>query len=541
MRFATRILLLQLALVAAVVAVCTAVFLVVGVQQLRSESETSALNIARTVAEDPDVRALVAEFSADPGTPDAAQLRGGELQELAAAVADRTDALFVVITDDHGIRLAHPDDDLLGQVVSTPFAEVLAGNEVVEWERGTLGESARAKVPVLPPSGGAAVGEVSVGFERASVFDDLPVLLGSIGLAAAGALGLAALATVLMRRRWERLTLGLQPEELVALVQNQAAVLDGVGDGVVALDEKGVVRVCNAAAARMLDLADPVGRTLADLGLPADLVAAAHDGRAREGLAWGERILYLDAHAVRRDGRDLGEVLIVRDRTDLVALSQRLDTVRAMTGALRVQRHEFANRMHVATGLIDAGRVPDAREFLAEQLDRGAVDVAVSGIELVSDPFLQSFLGAKAIELAERGIRLSIGDETLMLGVVAEAEDVATIVGNLIDNAATAAAAGTPPAAVEVGFLTDGAELVLTVSDSGTGIAAGVDVFAGRSADAVPADAIHGLGIGLPLSRDLARRRGGDVWVIDSGGEGSGAVFGARLPGVIRADQRGPA
>lgn len=536
MRFATRILLLQLALVAAVVTVCTAVFLFLGVQQLRAESESSALNIARTVAEDPDVRALVAEFSADPGTPTGTQLRDGPLQDLASSVAVRTDALFVVITDDHGIRLAHPNQDLLGQVVSTPFEEVLAGNEVVDWERGTLGESARAKVPVFPPSGTAPVGEVSVGFERASVFDDLPALLVSIVLVAVGALGLAVLATVLMRRRWEKVTLGLQPEELVALVQNQAAVLDGVGDGVIALDDAGVVRVCNTAAARMLGLSDPVGRTLTALGLPADVVAAAHDGRARDGLTWGDRILYLDAQPVRREGRDLGEILIVRDRTDVVALSERLDTVRAMTGALRVQRHEFANRMHVATGLIDAGRVPDAREFLAEQLERGPVDVAVAGIELVADPFLQSFLGAKAIELAERGIRLSIGDDTLVIGVVTDVEDVATILGNLIDNAATAASAGAAPAWVEVGFLTDGTQLVLTVADSGRGIAADADVFAGRASDDLPADAIHGLGIGLPLSRDLARRDGGDLWVIDPGGDSAGAVFAARLPGVVRLE-----
>ncbi|WP_439593576.1 ATP-binding protein [Microbacterium sp.] len=539
MRFATRILLLQLALVAAVVAVCTAVFLVLGVQQLRAESESSALNIARTVAEDPDVRALVAGFSQDPGVPDAAQLRDGALQQIATSVAERTDALFVVITDDHGIRLAHPNQELLGEVVSTPFAEVIAGNEVVDWERGTLGESARAKVPVWPLTGDAAVGEVSVGFERASVFDDLPILLASIALAAAGALGLAVLATVLMRRRWERVTLGLQPEDLVALVQNQAAVLDGVGDGVIALDEDGVVRVCNAAAGRMLGLSDPVGRTLTELGVPAEVLAAAHDGRAHDGIAWGDRILYLDAQPVRREGRDLGEILIVRDRTDVVALSERLDTVRAMTGALRVQRHEFANRMHVATGLIDAGRATDAREFLAEQLERSPVDIDVPGIALVADPFIQSFLGAKAIELAERGIALSVGDETLVIGSVADVEDVATILGNLIDNAATAAARNGTPAWVEVGLLTDGSELVLTVADSGQGVAPDADVFGGRAVEDAPADAIHGLGIGLPLSRDIARRAGGDVWLIDAGGGGAGAVFGARLPAVMTNTREG--
>ncbi|BDV31165.1 sensor histidine kinase [Microbacterium terricola] len=533
MRFATRVLLLQLALVAAVVAMCTTVFLVLGVQQLRAESESSALNIARTVAEDPDVRALVAEISADPGSPDPDELKDGPLQELSTAVAARTDALFVVIADDHGIRLAHPNEALLGEVVSTPFADVLAGNEVVDWERGTLGESARAKVPILPFGGGAPVGEVSVGFERASVFDDLPVLIATIAVAALGAFALAALATFVMRRRWERLTLGLQPEELVSLVQNQAAVLDGVGDGVVALDPRGVVRVCNTAAERMLGLAAPIGRTLVEAGATASVVAAISAGGARDGMVVGDRVLYLDSHPVQRDGRSLGDVVIVRDRTDLVALSERLDTVRAMTGALRVQRHEFANRLHVATGLIDADRPADARAFLAEQLERGAVDFPVAGLGRVTDPFLQSFLGAKSLELGERGVALTVGEGTLVLGTLTQVEDVAAILGNLLDNAATAAARAGAPARVETTFLTDVDQLVMTVADSGHGIAAGVDVFTTTGRENLPADALHGLGIGLPLSRELARRRGGDVWIIDPGGRGAGAVFGARVPGVV--------
>ena len=59
MRFATQMLLLQLACVIAVVAICTGVFVWLGVQQLRAEAESSALSIARTVAADADVRAEV--------------------------------------------------------------------------------------------------------------------------------------------------------------------------------------------------------------------------------------------------------------------------------------------------------------------------------------------------------------------------------------------------------------------------------------------------------------------------------------------------
>ncbi|REJ08398.1 sensor histidine kinase [Microbacterium bovistercoris] len=545
-------LLTQLVTVVAVVAVCSVVFGWISVQQLRASAEQSALNIARTLAEDPDVQRRVAFYSADPGTPSTADLRDDDLQRIAKDVTARTGALFVVITDDHGIRLAHPRPEQLGERVSTGYQQALAGNEVVAWETGTLGESARAKVPVYPVAGGDPIGEVSVGFERESVFSNLPLLLGGIGLAAGVALLLAAVASTLVRRRFRRLTLDLQPEELVALVQNQAAVLDGVGDGVVAVDTDGAVRVCNRAAERMLG-ADALGRPLADLGLDADLLEAARRPEGVEAVIGG-RVAYVDVHPVVRDGRDLGEVIVLRDRTDVEALAARLASVQAMTEALRVQRHEFANRMHVAAGLLDAERAPDARAFLGELLARGAVDPAVPGIERVPDAFLQSVLGAKADAARERGVQLRVSEDTLVPGEVHAVEDVSAVLGNLVDNAVQAAHSAAAPEVpvspvvgasaahpqrvrpepwVEVGLFADGAELVMTVSDSGTGIDEGVDPFARGERTGLDPDAVHGRGFGLTLSRDLARRRGGDVWIIDRGGPDGGAVFGARMPGAL--------
>ncbi|MFE6735127.1 ATP-binding protein [Microbacterium sp. NPDC057650] len=538
MRFATRMLITQLVTVVAVVAVCSAVFGWISVQQLRISAEQSALNIARTLAEDPDVQRRVAFYSADPGTPSAADLKDDDLQRIAQDVTARTGALFVVVTDDHGIRLAHPRPEQLGERVSTGYQQALAGHEVVAWETGTLGESARAKVPVLPVGGGEPIGEVSVGFERASVFSNLPLLLGGIAVAAVAALLLAAIASALVRRRFTRLTLDLQPEELVALVQNQAAVLDGVGDGVVAVDPKGTVRVCNRAAERMLG-ADAVGRPLTALGLDTELLDAARGPDGVETVIGG-RVAYLDVRPVVRNGRDLGEVIVLRDRTDVEALAARLASVQAMTEALRVQRHEFANRMHVAAGLLDAQRAPDARAFLGDLLSRGAVDPAVPGIERVPDAFLQSVLGAKADAARERGVQLRVSEDTLVTGGVLAVEDVAAVLGNLVDNAVQAARSA-PQTWVEVGLFGDGAELVMTVSDSGAGIDEGVDPFSRGERPGLDPDAVHGRGFGLALARDLSRRRGGDVWVIDRGGPDGGAVFGARIPDALDSHREGEA
>ncbi|MFE1663505.1 ATP-binding protein [Microbacterium sp. P02] len=544
MRFSTQLLLWQLASVIAVVGVCTAVFTWLGVQQLRAEAESASLSIARTVAADGDVRALVARYSADPGTPAADALRGGDLETLAAGVERSTGALFVVITDDHGIRLAHPDPARLGEEVSTSYADALAGRENVAWESGTLGESARAKVPVYGPGTTTPVGEVSVGFARASVFDDLPPLLIGVGVAALLALGIGALVAFFVRRRLERLTLGVQPEELAALVQNQAAVLDGAGEGVVAYTVDGHITVANTAARRLLGLGDIVGRGIRDLDLPADLVAAMGVESARDAdapIVLGDHVVFVDARRVSRAGRDLGVVVVIRDRTDVVRLSERLESVATMTNALRAQRHEFANRLHVAAGLIDARRVTDARAYLDEVLEVSRASPAEGDVAGVDEPFLRSLLEALSVDAAERGVRLHVGERSLVLGQVAAPEDVATVLGNLVDNAIRAAIAAPEPRWVDVELLDDGDTLVVTVADSGGGVADAASLFDRLPGvpDVVVGDDVHGHGIGLPLARDIARRFGGDLWLVEPGGGGSGAVFTARMPRTMAAGASG--
>src|SRR6185436_8397812 len=103
--------------------------------------------------------------AADPAIAAAAAAEDPAAALPARAEAARlaSGALFVVITDRHGIRLAHPNPDRIHEPVSTDPSEVLAGRDLINVERGTLGLSARGKTPLRDRSG-AVVGEVSVGF-----------------------------------------------------------------------------------------------------------------------------------------------------------------------------------------------------------------------------------------------------------------------------------------------------------------------------------------------------------------------------------------
>jgi two-component system CitB family sensor kinase len=164
LRFSTQTLLLQLGVVLLVVLLSGAVHAWLTYDRLGREAENQALTLARTVASDPAVRREVQAISREAGTPPASVLLAGPLMAVAEGARTRTGALFVVITDETGLRLAHPDAERLGEKVSTDPSEALSGKEVTTRNTGTLGPSAGAKVPVFASDSQTVVGEVSVGY-----------------------------------------------------------------------------------------------------------------------------------------------------------------------------------------------------------------------------------------------------------------------------------------------------------------------------------------------------------------------------------------
>lgn len=546
MRFSTQTLLLQLGVVLLVVLLSGTVHAWLVYERIGTEAENQALTLARTVAADPDIRSGVQTISKEEGTPPPDVLAAGTLQAAAEAVRVRTGALFVVITDETGLRLAHPETARLGERVSTDPSVALGGQEITTRNTGTLGPSAGAKVPVYAPENSTTiVGEVSVGYSVESLSNSLARDIVPIALTAGGSLLAGVLASFLLRRRLQRLTLGLEPEEISTLVHDQVAVLQGVDDGVIGVAADGRISVFNAAAARLLDIPDATGQDWASAAVPEQLKQltqpAARDAEAVEIVAGG-RVLVASARKAWHRQEDLGWVVMLRDRTELQQLTRQLDAVGTMSTALRAQRHEFANQLHTIAGFMSIGQHDAAKEYLARISATGPLKFPVEQAELLQDTYLQAFVGAKGVEASERGVALRIGPETLVRGHVADPQDVTTVLGNLIDNAVSAAVAGSSAERwVEVELLDDvtqnGGTLHIVVGDSGDGLGSlePEEVFAeGFTTSEQPVRSGAGQGLGLALVRQLARRRGGDVRVLEPGSSGGpGAVFMATIPGVM--------
>jgi two-component system, CitB family, sensor kinase len=541
------VLLLQVAVVVLTLGIAGGLLAVLSHNRLAAEFETRSLDVARAVAFAPAVRADVARYDRAPLTPSPAlteELATGPLQQLATEVQHQTDVLFVVITNGQGIRLSHPNRDELGEHVSTDPAEALAGHEVVERDSGTLGRSVRAKVPVRAPDSDRVVGEVSVGISTAAVHHQLWSDLRAAAVLAGVALLIGVVGSVFLARRWQGLTMGLQPAEMAELIRGQAAVLHGIDEGVLAVDTEWKTTFVNDEACRLLGIGDEAGRRVEEIGLTPRVLEVFRGADSTPVLGTvGDRVVVVSARHVVREGRELGTVLVVRDRTDVESLTRQLDAVQLMSTVLRAQRHEFANRLHLLNGLLHSGHTEEAAQYVEELLGAGPLGSALPGIDTIRDAFLQAFLAAKAAAAREAGVTLSIGENTWVSGRLALPVDVTTVLGNLLDNAIDAARTGANDAKmVEVELLQDGSTLHITVADTGDGVSPEFveHVFTeGRSTK--PESGIPGgRGIGMALSRQISRALGGDVRLSSRGNPGAplcGAEFIARLPNVMAQEE----
>ncbi|WP_443095408.1 ATP-binding protein [Rothia koreensis] len=544
--FSRRVLTSQLLVIIVVLALAAATFAWLGARTVTDATETRALSIARTLASESVIEEGATRASSEKEI-DADAARSGDVQALAQEVASRNSVDFVVVTNDRGLRIAHPDGSRLGKKVSTSPDAALSGREETTHQKGTLGETVRAKVPVYSSTGdGTVVGEVSVGIRTSVVGAEVRQRIWVIGALAIAALAVGVVASVALGRRLKRQTLGIGPEELAEMAQHQEAVLRGLDDGVLGFAPDGRLTLSNSTARTLLgqdqgskddvDIPERI-RTMVEEVLTDDADPEAPELRRRVSV--GDRILLATAVRVRRGGISVGGVVTLRDETQILTMSRQLESVTTMADALRAQRHEFANRLHTVMGLVATGADQEAERYLGEILRTGPIGAPVEGIDAISDPYLRALAEAKGTTSAEGGVQLRISEDSLVLGRVREPEDVTLILGNLIDNAVRAAVRGSAtPRVVEMHVLSDGEALHAVVSDTGDGLASESErerVFDdGVTSGDGSGDEAHGLGIGLALCRRVARRQGGRVWLIDGKDPRmGGASFGVELPHVL--------
>ncbi|MEU6529528.1 sensor histidine kinase [Streptomyces sp. NPDC046928] len=479
--------------------------------------------------------AAVAQSIADaPSTRDAIRTDDptAALQPYALRVQRDAEVDFVTIMDPRGIRWTHPDERQIGQHFRGHTERALRGEPFTETYTGTLGPSVRAVVPIYDGGTGREhiVGLVSAGIRVEEISKRVQEQLTALIGGAAGALTLGAVGTYVINARLRRHTHGMNAAELSRMHDYHQAALHAVREGLLMLDGQFRVALINDGGRELLGVGDVVGRSVAELGLPAPLTGAllASEPRVDEVHLTAERVLVVNTSPVS-GGERRGTVVTLRDVTELQSVMGELDSERGFTQALRSQAHEAANRLHTVVSLIELGRAEEAVEFATAELElaQALTDQVVAA---VSEPVLAALLLGKTAQANERGVELVVSEDSRLddglLSDALPARDLVTVLGNLIDNAVDAAQGSVGARVTVTAYAGDG-ELVLRVTDTGTGVDPAHAEAVFRRGFSTKPSGPGGRGLGLALVRQVVNRHQGELSVTRA--EDGGAVFEVRL------------
>jgi two-component system CitB family sensor kinase len=523
---ARQLLVLQALLLAVVLAAAAVSIFVLTRNREQSAARDKVLSLAQSIADNPFVAG--AAVGANPSAV---------LQPYAEQIRIHTKVDFVVIMAPDRIRFTHPDTTQIGKPFIGHIQEALQGRAFTETFTGTLGSSVRAVAPVRDASG-RIVALVAVGVTtkaiRSELMRRLPFLLAGLALLLAVALA----GALLVSRRLRRQTRGLDSDSISRMYSSYQAVLHSVREGLLVIDADGRVGVINDEGRRLLGLrGDIVDRPVRELDLADTIKATLLDERdaVDELHLTGDRVLVLNQSRAQWGGRSYGTVATFRDRTELEALTGELDATKAFAEALHSQAHEAANRLHTMVVLVETGRSEDAVAYATTELElsQRLTDQVVAAVE---EPVLVALLLGKAAQANERGVELTVTDDSRTPAGILPSSDLVTIVGNLIDNAIDASAESSGRKQVTVTVRADEHALLIQVEDTGPGLPHALveSAFTRGWSTKISATAA-GRGLGLALVNQVVRRHGGSIDV--SSPPAGGAKFTVRLavPNLVEA------
>ena len=268
-------------------------------------------------------------------------------------------------------------------------------------------------------------------------------------------IGIAVLTLVLgigsswvTSRGLRRVTGDYGADELRSMLDFYSSVLTAVSEGLLLVDRSRGIVLINAEARELLGLppaehhvdgAEPAPTTAEEMPLSAlDLPEALHDllasGRwARDEIHYtDDRVLVVNQQPTEAASDTW--VVTMRDHTELAELSGELVSVRSFSDSLRAQTHEYANRLHMVVSLLETGHVDEAIDFAAKDID-DLNRVNGDGSMTFDHPVLSALLLSKISQAAEAGIEMTVDTADLTGNLGGDDRDLATILGNLVDNA----------------------------------------------------------------------------------------------------------
>lgn len=432
-------------------------------KQIEENKGRMALQISKTVSVIPTI---ISAFQTD----DPSKM----IQPIAERIRKETGAEFVVIGNKDGIRYSHPVKSMIGKKMRGGDNEraLHNGEYYVSKAKGSLGPSIRGKSPILNKKG-EVIGIVSVGFLLEDIQHQILKNVSKVIFVSLFALLISLIGSILLARNIRKDTMGLEPYQIATLYKEKNAVLHGVKEGILAIDQDGYITAMNQPAKKLLHIKGSVRHLKVDGLFPSNyLYQVLRSGTPLidKEMVWKDKTVIVNCTPLFEESGISGVVASFRDKTEIEDMLNTISEVKRYSEDLRAQTHEFTNKLYVLLGLLQLGEYEQAVEMI--QTETRTLQIQNSIVfNQIKDTKIQAILLGKLGKASEKKINFEIVVDSYLevLPPHIKLSNLILIIGNLIDNAFEAVYDAKFPTVKF--FATDlGSDIIFEISDNGKGI-----------------------------------------------------------------------
>lgn len=421
--------------VSAMIAFVVAVLAIVVYSQfnatLKAQMEFSAMDMATTFASMGDIQ----HGLQNGATPE-------QIQSIVEPIRKNTRYQYIIVMDMTGKQYSYPYESGLGKPYKNGGeSRVLdQGETYLLADSNQLISAIRAFVPITHD--GKQLGAVLVGLLTDQVKVESEIHQRSLELALVVSVCIGIIVAYFLSMNIKKSIFGLEPKEIGLLLSERDLIFQSMDKGIIAVDTKGKLLLSNDKARTLLGLpteADNQVLSAYASGLSSRLMQALEKRTGCENETFaihGANTVVINVCLMHDSKHEVtGVVASIEDLIQARAFAEEITDYRALVDTLRAQNHEFMNKLHTVSGLLQLGHLDEAIDFV-DQISQGSSQLDHLLTEHIRDHKLAGLLLSKYNQFSEKRVQLEITDESHLVELPDKlnSEELCSIVGNLLDN-----------------------------------------------------------------------------------------------------------
>jgi len=312
---------------------------------------------------------------------------------------------FITVADMDGKRYSHRDPQYVGKMFKggDQKAVIKEGKSYFSMAKGTQGVSLRRLAPIDYKE--KQIGFITVGklqIERDKWKNDFiikSIILFSI------ILSFGAFLSYFLAKSIKKEIFGYEPIEIGRIYAEKKIIFDNMHEGIVTINNKGEVTRANIAAENMLtSKGDKVFKKLFET-----VIKTQSGFNDREIMVEGKK-LFISAIKLNKRKKILDVIFILRDGGEVKRIAREITGVGQIINSMRANVHEFKNKIHVVSGLLQLEEYEKAKDYILYL--EYEVENEKHNVVGVKDPIIKALILAKMSLAKEYRIDFKVDKKT---------------------------------------------------------------------------------------------------------------------------------